>query len=450
MKRAPRKKIFLTGTTGNWGQYILREFARRADRFDVLALVPTAKDTRIIRQFEGMDNLAVAYGTSPTTTPSLHPSPAQTTSSTPVALVSPFADDHAELTHKVNVGGARNIIQAVKSHPDPDAVRVVTIGTVAQSGDRSPPHHWGLVGYPLRVSHYDEYSQSKVIAERELIDYGLKNFVSLHQTGIFHPGILEIRGASMTHTPLAGVLEWVSVEDASRLLADICEEGVPEEFWGGTYNISGGDGWRLTNWALEVQMTQAMGVKDPRKMVRPELVRRPELPRTLVHRLGPAPRTRADPPRHHADALARAVAAAPASVRMAGKIPAPLTMSWIDSNDVTKINAYFGSRHEWENIGTGPRSGHPGQAPKEQFLDHSYHEAKSPGAWTVKDMATDDCVTPLDWACAEGHTFAGSPRLILTAGHWCPECIKTPANYARQTAANSFLAQPETPTSVTA
>lgn len=247
----------------------------------------------------------------------------------------------------------------------------------------------------------------------------------------------------MTHTPLAGVLEWVSVEDASRLLANICEEGVPEEFWGGTYNIGGGDGWRLTNWELEVQMTQAMGVKDPRKMVRPELVRRPELPRTLVHRLGPAPRTRADPPRHHADALACAVAAAPASVRMAGKIPAPLTMSWIDSNDVTKINTYFGFRHEWENIGAGPPSGHPGQAPKEQFLDHRYDEAKSPGAWTIKDMATDDCVTPLDWTCAKGHTLAGSPRLILTAGHWCPECIKTPANYARQTAANSFLAQPE-------
>lgn len=181
------------------------------------------------------------------------------------AVVFPFADDHPELTHAVNVGGARNIIRAIKSQPEPDAIRLVTIGTVAQSGDRNPPHHWGRVGDPLRVSHYDEYGQSKVIAERELIDSGLKHFVSLRQTGIFHPGILEIRDPIMTHSPFAGVMEWVSVEDASRLLANICEDGVTQDFWGGIYNIGGGDGWRLTNWELQLQITQAVGVKNPRQ-----------------------------------------------------------------------------------------------------------------------------------------------------------------------------------------
>lgn len=58
-----KKRVFLTGATGNWGQYILREFARRADRFDVLALVlPTPKDTAAIRQFEDMENLSVVFG----------------------------------------------------------------------------------------------------------------------------------------------------------------------------------------------------------------------------------------------------------------------------------------------------------------------------------------------------------------------------------------------------
>jgi len=50
---------------------------------------------------------------------------------------------------------------------------------------------------------------------------------------------------------------------------------------------------------------------------------------------------------------------------------------------------------------------------------------------------------PLTWRCADGHVFGGSPRLILTAGHWCPECVRTPADYARQATANRFLAQVE-------
>lgn len=153
--------------------------------------MPTAKDTRIIRQFEGMDNLAVAYGDI-------------TDYDTVLACVTsadyvlhpggPGVIIRRRPRRTVPQGQRRrseNIIQAVKSQPDPDAVRVVTIGTVAQSGDRSPPHHWGLVGDPLRVSHYDEYSQSKVIAERELIDYGLKNFVSLHRQVYSAPASLR-------------------------------------------------------------------------------------------------------------------------------------------------------------------------------------------------------------------------------------------------------------------
>lgn len=474
-----KKQIFLTGATGNWGQYILREFARRADRFDVLALVlPTPKDTAIIRQFEDMENLSVVYGdvTDYPTVLScvtgadyvLHTG----------AVVSPFADDHPELTHKVNVGGARNIIRAVKEQPDPDGVRLVTIGTVAQSGDRNPPHHWGRVGDPLRVSHYDEYGQSKVIAERELIDSGLTNFVSLRQTGIFHPGILEIRDPIMTHSPFAGVMEWVSVEDASRLLANICEDGVPEEFWGGIYNIGGGESWRLTNWEVQTRMGQAMGVKDVRKWYDRNWFATgnfhglwytdSDVLQTLV------------PFREDTfeAALARAIAAAPAGVRLAGKIPAPLikhlvmkpltrkprgTMSWIETNDTAKINAYFGSRAQWESIGDWSTFWPPRPDMEPQFLDHGYDETKDTSEWTLADMedaaefrggklvsasmTAGETSTRLTWECAAGHNFHGSPRLILTAGHWCPECVRNPTDYPNQAATNRFLAQlvPSTP-----
>jgi hypothetical protein len=175
-----------------------------------------------------------------------------------------------------------------------------------------------------------------------------------------------------------------------------------------------------------------------------------------------------------ADALARAIAAGPASVRLAGKIPAavikhlvmkPLTkkprgtMAWIENNDHARINAYFGSREAWESLGDWSTFIPPQPDKELRLLDHGYDESKPRFQWSITDMteaaefrgghllsetmATGDISAPLTWQCASGHTFRGSPRLILAAGHWCPECVKDPTGYASQAAANRFLAQLE-------
>ena len=57
----------------------------------------------------------------------------------------------------------------------------------------------------------------KVVAEKLLVDSGLPRWASLRQTGIFHPGMLEIRDPIMTHSPFAGVMEWASDQDSARL-----------------------------------------------------------------------------------------------------------------------------------------------------------------------------------------------------------------------------------------
>ncbi|MCP6098994.1 hypothetical protein NL366_27640, partial [Klebsiella pneumoniae] len=78
----------------------------------------------------------------------------------------------------------RNIIKAVKAQPNPDEIGVIGIGSVAETGDRQAPHHWGRVGDPLWPSMYDEYAQSKIIAERTLIHSGLKKWAWLRSSGI--------------------------------------------------------------------------------------------------------------------------------------------------------------------------------------------------------------------------------------------------------------------------
>jgi nucleoside-diphosphate-sugar epimerase len=465
--------VFLTGATGAWGREVLRELADRADRLEVVALVlPTRRDAAVLAQLGEPANLRVVWGdlTDASAVEScvrgadvvLHVG----------GVVSPLADDHPQLAWRVNVGSARNIIDAVRAQPDPAATGVIMIGSIAQTGSRNPPRHWGRVGDPVRVSHDDAYGQSKVAAERLLVDSGLPRWASLRQTAILHPGILEVRDPIVTHPPLDGVLEWVSVRDAARLLADLCEEDVPAAFWGGVYNVGGGAGWRLTNWELQTRVAAALGVAD----VRHWYERRWFATRNFHgHWFTDSDRLEALVPfrRESFDAaLARAVRAAPRRVRMAGHVPAPIvkhlvvkpltrrprgTMAWIADGDEARIRAAFGSRAEWEAIGGWSTFAPARPDPVPRRLDHGYDESRAPGPWTRAELAAAaalrggalvagaeapvDDATPVGWRCADGHAFAGSPRLVLAAGHWCPQCVAHPADYGRQARANRFLAQ---------
>lgn len=469
----PRTTVLLTGATGNWGRATLRELSSRSDRFTVLVLsLPGEKDKTVLSEFSAVENLDVVWGdlTDYATVAScvaradvvLHVG----------AVVSPLADEQPELATRVNVGSMRNIIRAVKAQPDPSRISVVGVGSVAQTGNRNPPLHWGRVGDPIRVSQFDAYGQSKVTAERELVEAGLPKWVWLRQTGIFHPGMLEIRDPIMTHSPFGGVMEWVSVEDSARLLAKLCEPDVSDELWGGVYNIGGGEGWRLSNWQLQTAIGEAVGVKDIRKWYDRNWFALKNFhgqwytDSDRLHALVPFRQDTFE------GALCRAIATAPSSVKNAGKVPAwivkhlvmkPLsrkprgTMAAVRSGNNHEVRAHFGSLQEWRSIGDWSTFAPPAPSRTPSYLDHGYDEDKPASEWSAIDYleaATfrggrllTEAVTPgllsapLMWSCGSGHEFAASPRLVLQAGHWCPTCTADPAGYRRQAEHNKFIAQ---------
>lgn len=116
MAISTKKTIFLTGATGNMGSATLAELAGRADRFRLRALVrPEEQGHPVVKRFakhpavewlsgdltsaqdmrrgiDGVDHVLHIGG-----------------------MVSPLADQFPELTMKVNVGGARNIVEAIKA-----------------------------------------------------------------------------------------------------------------------------------------------------------------------------------------------------------------------------------------------------------------------------------------------------------------------------------------------
>ncbi|WP_232548261.1 NAD-dependent epimerase/dehydratase family protein [Propioniciclava soli] len=468
-----RRRILLTGATGNWGRATLRELRRR-DAVDVVAFaLPTPAERRVLAEFDDMTNLTVVWGDLTNAA-----DVARAVAGVDVvlhvgAVVSPLADAHPALARRVNIGSMQHIIAAVKALPDPGAVEVVGVGSVAETGDRPAPHHWGRVGDPIRVSQFDEYGQTKVVAERLLVDSGLPRWAWLRQTGILHPGLLGIRDPIAMHTPFAGVMEWASDEDSARLLAGIAE-GAPEEFWNATYNVGGGEDWRLTNWELQTTLGAAMGVRDIRawydrnwfalKNFHGHWYTDSDLLQDLV------------PFREDtlADAVARAMAASPASVRSAGKVPAwivkhlvmrPLTrkargtLHALRRGRADEIAAHFGSKDAWSAIGDWSTFEPPEPSRTPTQLDHGYDESKPTDDWDASDyhdaarfrggelLSPDaprgDAGALLVWRCAFGHAFAASPRLVLTNGHWCPECVRDSGQYGVQAEQNPFLAQLE-------
>src|SRR5215207_2118923 len=81
--------------------------------------LPSPKDVAAIRRFEGKENLEVVFGDLTD-----YAAVERCVRGVDVvlhvdAVVSPFADEHPELAHRVNVGSIRNIIRAVRSPTKP-------------------------------------------------------------------------------------------------------------------------------------------------------------------------------------------------------------------------------------------------------------------------------------------------------------------------------------------
>jgi nucleoside-diphosphate-sugar epimerase len=467
------RTVFVTGGTGAWGRATLRELRRRGDEFHVLALARPGKGSqRILREFAGWPQLEIVWGdlTDPVVIA------ASVARSDVVlhlgAVVSPFADDHPELARRVNIGAVRNLVAAVKALPDPSRVAVVGVGSVAESGPRNPPHHWGRIGDPVIASAYDEYGQSKIVAERELADAGLPRWTWLRQTGIIYPEMVRIRDPIMTHPPLGGVMEWTSDQDSARLAVGLAAADAPEEIWGGTWHVGSGADWQLMNWDFLSRIAVAFGIGDIRRWYDRDWFALQNFHGfwfTDSDRLEALVPFRADT---IGAALARAGAELAPMTRWAAGAFSPLARSLVmrrlverprgmlgvlQGGDEARIAAYFGSREAWQEIGNWSTFEPPEPSRTPTFLDHGYDEARPASAWTrgdyvgaaafrggrlvSEDTAVGDATTPLDWTCADGHAFTASPRLVLGAGHWCPICVLDAHDYARQAERNAFLAQ---------
>lgn len=462
-----RKRVFLTGATGNMGREAVKRIAAARDTLRLRVLVrPEESRHPVVRDIQRRSLAEIHWG--------------DLTDAAAVregvrgadivlhvgGLVSPLADRlPPELVTAVNVGGARNIVDAIHAVGDPRTTRLVYIGTVAQTGSRNPGIHWGRTGDPIKISRYDHYAVTKTQAEAIIAQSGIDHWVSLRQSGMAHYDMWRIFDPIMFHNPINGVFEWSTANDSGRLMAAVCSDDVPPVFWRGFYNIGGGAQSRVTNHEFMAQTAPQY-----RRLLRPhwfatrnfhgQWYADSDRLEALVPFREQSIRDWFVEAQRHMPWLVRKVpewlpGLASRRIESLAK-SADGSLNWFATNDLEKIEAFFGSTAAWEAI---PRTWEevsfiePSRDPA--LLDHGYDESRAPEAWTIDDLraaaefrggrcladACDDPDVPVAWQSSAGHRFTMTPRLYLHGGHWCPETMLDPQTYHAEAERNPFFAQ---------
>lgn len=472
-----KKVVFLTGATGTMGFATLVKLMENQDELHVRVLARDSKKNRdLLAPY--LDKVELLWG-------DLKDDDILKQGVTGAdyvlhigALVSPMADDFPEETMRINYGSTLCMLKAIKELGQKDTTRFVYIGTVAQTGDRMPPIHWGRVGDPMKPSIYDYYALSKVCSERAVAESGLKYWASIRQTGMMPSNEAAGSLPILSHHPYNNVLEWSNAEDSGNLMRNICTMA-PEQFWGKAYNLSGGVDYRQTN------MTQYMNLGlDERQVMEPNWMAlcnfhghfyldADDLEAVVPFRTKSYRQFMDEMNAKTYQQIQMAMAADPnfklptmeetrAGFKAAISKPGGV-LQFIADGDEERIKVWFGSRERYEAIpktwdecilfqplnlpGKPMDRGFDESKPVEELdiADMKQAAAFRGGECLSETMVKGDLYTPLKWRCADGHEFEARPYTVLFAGHWCPECLCGEWKYGEMAEKNPFFAQVWTP-----
>mgnify|MGYP001280995555 CR=1 FL=1 len=481
-----KQRVFLTGATGAMGFLSLQELIGNPAEQEVVILArPSEKNKTLLAPYEGRTGLSIRWGDLKNYDDVYACVEGADIVLHVAAFVSPAADYYPEEAMKVNFGSTRNIIRAIREQKRENDVRFVYIGTVAETGDRMPPIHWGRVGDPIKPSVYDYYAVSKIASERLVIESGLKYWVSLRQTGIIGPKMSEIDDAIMFHNCLDNVLEYVSDRDSAVLMKNLCDETrggtLPESFWNHIYNIGGGPGCRTSTYDMYKVLFGALGFTDLSNAMQDakyygtrnfhgQYYLDSDKLENFLH-------FQRDTMQYYYDCYLKQLGSTATIAKFITKLPGGQklignamkkrfikvartehgTMRFIEENMEDQIAAYWGSKEAMEAIPPLKDFRHFTDWNTVIPIDHGYDESKPESELTLEDvkaaaefrggqclsteMQKGDWSTKLTFRCAFGHTFEASPRLVLEGGHWCPVCERESWNYQNRAKVDPFFAQ---------
>jgi len=485
-----KQVVLLTGASGSMGFESFKLLWEKRDQYDIVLLLrPFARTRRKFRKFEQQarkeagkeagNSLKIVWGDLLERKDVVEACRGIDWCLHPAAMISPGADRDPEMAERVNARGTQYLVEAIEAE-NPEHIRLVYVGTIAEYGDRLPPVHVGRTGDPVIPSVYDHYALSKIKGELAVMQSRIKHRVSLRQTFIMIPGLFSLMDPIMFHQPINSFMENITARDSGRLMVNCLEVRDDSDFWGAYFNISGGPECRTTFLDFLDGIYSMLGIRYRRVMKRNWFALKNfhmqffedsgKLNEYLNHWEGGQSmedylkEVRAKLPWYlkatawYAKYLPPFRGFMETMTRLQLKKLANKqdgTMDWIAHKNVGRIHAFYGSLEAYEKIPDWdvdlPSLDHN---LAHRRLDHGYDEtrkelkladlqqaAKYRGGALISKEWKGNMHQPLSWICCQNHPFKMTPHAVLKGGHWCLECIAPPWNYHLLPDQNHYAAQ---------
>ncbi len=490
-----KQKVLLLGASGSMGFEAFKELWKKRDAYDIILLQrPSKKNKDAFAPYERScaitpvpgkgtvegNGLKIVWGDATNYDDMVDASRDIDWCLCPMAFISPEADRNPKMAKAVNTTAIEYMIKAIEQQPGgKERVKVVTVGTVAATGDRLPPIHVGRVGDPLKPSVYDFHACTKIAGERAIIESGIKHWAVLRQTFIMIPDVMSLQDPIMFHQPLHSCMESNTAEDAGRGLINCLDIPDDSDFWRRVYNMAGGERCRTTyiefmNIAFKMLGLDYRNIFERKwfalRNFHMQYFEDSHVLNEYIHNWNDTMETYTE----------RMLHALPRSLKIASKLTKFLpfkkiiekatynrmkklasrpdgTLGWYTRRNDGRIKAFYGSYDAYDAIPgwdvplPEPR---PADEMTWQRLDHGYDEAKP--RLDLSDLAgaarfrggkctskawDGDMYASLEWECGFGHAFTARPYTVLKAGHWCPVCSPPPWNYDEIAKKDKFFSQ---------
>jgi dTDP-4-dehydrorhamnose reductase len=491
---SPKERVLLLGASGSMGFAAFLELWKRKDKYDIVLLQrPSEVNKKMFAPYEQQcgitsipgkgcvenGGLKIVWGDATVYADMEKAVEGVDWVLSPMAFISPEADRKPEMAKAVNTTAYEYLVKAVEAQPNgAEHIKVITVGTVAATGDRLPPIHVGRIGDPLKPSVFDFYATTKIRGEWAVIESNIKHWAVLRQTFIMIPDVMSLQDPIMFHQPINSYMENNTMRDAGRGIVNCLD--IPEDspFWRRVYNMGGGPSCRIIFLEFMKIAYDMLGLDyrkvmerkwfalrnfhmqfyedsheldayihnfkdsmdDYKKLMWEGMPRSLKIVAWLNKRIPPFRKMVEKQTYKRLKALAE---------RKDG------TLGWMKNNMEMRISAFYGSREKFEQIPDWdvdmPEMRH--DIPYTR-LDHGYDEkkakldlndlqgaAKFRGGQCLSKSWTGDLFETLHWKCAFDHEFDAKPNSILKVGHWCPKCLAPPWNYDAIAKKNPFFAQ---------
>ena len=468
-----KKLVFLTGATGTMGMESLKKFMENQDKFTLRVLArPSEANKAKLAPYQ--DKIEIIWGDL-NEPEALHEGVKGADYVLHVgAILSPICDGKPELAMYTNYGSTLYMLDSIRKLGQTETTHFVYIGTLAETGDRRAPIHWGRVGDPLKPSVYDYYAISKCCAERAVIESGLKYWVSIRQSGMLPSSTVGRYYPIISHNPFNNPWEWSTAKDSGNLMCNVCKDEVPEEFWGKCYNLSSGASFRSTTYSHNLFLGS-----DQRETYEPKWVAlgnfhgqfyldADKLEEMVPFRCQSYAEVRDEALKGYM-AMAKAAAAKDPNYKPMTKAETKAlnkevcskedgVLQFVRDWDEERIKVWFDSVEKYKALPEDWKDYPlyvPCAAPTK--LDHGFDESKPVSELGYEDlkqaaefrggkllsteMTTGDMKTKKKFRCAFGHEFEATPNLVFFTGHWCPDCLCDDWNYGAQAQVNPFFNQ---------